>query len=94
LREFLGLVLPEAPPDHSTILRTSRLIDLESMGERNESSSQQRLATTAEASLLCSPKLITRLGGDAPLNEQPRGRLLRVWSDGKPASSPHPLGSV
>src|SRR5262245_34005241 len=29
LREFLGLVLPEAPSDHSTISRTRRLIDLE-----------------------------------------------------------------
>jgi transposase len=29
LREFLGLVLPEAPPDHSTISRTRRLTDLE-----------------------------------------------------------------
>jgi transposase len=29
LREFLGLVLPETPPDHSTIARTRRLIDLE-----------------------------------------------------------------
>jgi transposase len=29
LREFLGLVLPEAPPDHSTISRTRRVIDLE-----------------------------------------------------------------
>ena len=29
MREFLGLVLPEAPPDHSTISRTRRLIDLE-----------------------------------------------------------------
>jgi transposase len=29
LREFLGLVLPEAPPNHSTISRTRRLIDLE-----------------------------------------------------------------
>jgi transposase len=29
LREFLGLVLPEEPPDHSTISRTRRLIDLE-----------------------------------------------------------------
>ena len=29
LREFHGLVLPEAPPDHSTISRTRRLIDLE-----------------------------------------------------------------
>jgi transposase len=29
LREFLGLVLPEGPPDHSTISRTRRLIDLE-----------------------------------------------------------------
>jgi hypothetical protein len=26
---FLGLVLPSAPPDHSTISRTRRLIDLE-----------------------------------------------------------------
>src|SRR5712672_1420838 len=29
LREFLGLVLPDAPPDHSTISRTRRLIDVE-----------------------------------------------------------------
>jgi transposase len=29
LRESLGLVLPEAPPDHSTISRTRRLIDVE-----------------------------------------------------------------
>src|SRR5919106_523947 len=29
LREFVGLVLPEAPPDHSTISRTRRLIDIE-----------------------------------------------------------------
>jgi transposase len=29
LRRFLGLELPEAPPDHSTISRTRRLIDLE-----------------------------------------------------------------
>jgi transposase len=29
LREFLGLVLREAPPDHSTISRTRRLIDVE-----------------------------------------------------------------
>jgi transposase len=29
LRDFLGLVLPEAPPDHSTISRTRRLIDIE-----------------------------------------------------------------
>ena len=29
LRTFLGLVLPEAPRDHSTISRTRRLIDLE-----------------------------------------------------------------
>jgi len=29
LRGFLGLVLTEAPPDHSTISRTRRLIDVE-----------------------------------------------------------------
>jgi transposase len=29
IRDFLGLTLPEAPPDHSTISRTRRLIDLE-----------------------------------------------------------------
>jgi transposase len=29
LPEFIGLVLPEALPDHSTISRTRRLIDLE-----------------------------------------------------------------
>lgn len=35
LREFLGLVLPEAPPDHSTISRTRRLIDLETHANAN-----------------------------------------------------------
>jgi transposase len=29
LRDFLGVTLPDAPPDHSTISRTRRLIDLE-----------------------------------------------------------------
>jgi transposase len=29
LRDFLGLTLPDAPPDHSTISRTRRLIDVE-----------------------------------------------------------------
>jgi transposase len=29
LRDFLGLTLPEAPPDHTTIARTRRLIDVE-----------------------------------------------------------------
>ena len=29
VRECLGLMLPEAPPDHSTMSRTRRLIDLE-----------------------------------------------------------------
>jgi transposase-like protein DUF772 len=29
LRDFLGLALPEAPPDHSTVSRTRRLIDRE-----------------------------------------------------------------
>ena len=29
LRDFLGVGLEDAPPDHSTISRTSRLIDLE-----------------------------------------------------------------
>jgi transposase len=29
LRQFLGLVLPDGPPDHSTISRSRRLIDLE-----------------------------------------------------------------
>lgn len=33
LREFLGYELSEAPPDHSTISRNRRLIDLESHQE-------------------------------------------------------------
>ena len=33
LRQFLNLELPEAPPDHSTISRTRRLIDLETHRE-------------------------------------------------------------
>src|SRR5215831_3845063 len=37
LREFLGLVLPEAPPDHSTISRTRRLIDLEICADLRDS---------------------------------------------------------
>jgi len=33
VRDFLGLLLPEAPPDHTTIARTRRLIDLETHRE-------------------------------------------------------------
>ena len=33
LLEFLGLILPETPPDHSTISRTRRLIGLETHEE-------------------------------------------------------------
>jgi len=33
LRDFLGLTFPDAPPDHSTISRTRRLIDLETHRE-------------------------------------------------------------
>ena len=33
LRDFLGVALDEAPPDHSTISRTRRLIDLETHRE-------------------------------------------------------------
>lgn len=36
LGEFLGLVLPEAPPDHSTISRTRRLIEATSQGACHE----------------------------------------------------------
>jgi transposase len=45
LREFLGLVLSEAPPDHSTISRTRRLIDLETH-EAGFTWMLQRLADT------------------------------------------------
>ena len=31
LRDFLGLAVPETPPDHSTISRTRRLLDLSSV---------------------------------------------------------------
>jgi len=48
LREFLGLVLPEAPPDHSTISRTRRLIDLET----HEAVFTWMLQRLADASLL------------------------------------------
>jgi len=48
LREFLGLVLPEAPPDHSTISRTRRLIDLET----HEGVFTWRLQRLADAGLV------------------------------------------
>jgi hypothetical protein len=32
LRDFLGVGLEDAPPDHSTISRTRRLVDLETIG--------------------------------------------------------------
>ncbi len=34
-RDFLGVTLPEAPPDHATIARTRRLIDLGAVFARN-----------------------------------------------------------
>jgi hypothetical protein len=42
LRELLGLVMHEAPPDHSTISRTRRLIDLEAVGVRSYISEPDR----------------------------------------------------
>ena len=48
LRDFLGLVLPEAPPDHSTVSRTRRLIDL----ERHEAVFTWMLQCLADAGLV------------------------------------------
>jgi transposase len=48
LREFLGLALPEAPPDHSTISRTRRLIDV----ERHEAVFTWMLQRLADAGLV------------------------------------------
>lgn len=48
LRRFLGLELPEAPPDHSTISRTRRLIDL----ERHEAVFTWMLQRLADAGLV------------------------------------------
>jgi transposase len=48
LREFLGLVLPAAPPDHSTISRTRRVIDLET----NEAVFTWMLQRLADAGLV------------------------------------------
>jgi transposase len=48
LRRFLGLELPEAPPDHSTISRTRRLIDL----ERHEEVFTWMLQRLADAGLV------------------------------------------
>ena len=48
LREFLGLMLPEAPPDHSTISRTRRLIDVET----NEAVFTWMLQRLADAGLV------------------------------------------
>jgi transposase len=45
LREFLGLVLPGAPPDHSTISRPRRLIDLETHQAVFTLKTQSRLST-------------------------------------------------
>ena len=44
LREFLGLGLPEAPPDQSTISRARRLIDLETLSRSNQKVASSRLA--------------------------------------------------
>ena len=38
LRSFLGLTLSESPPDHSTVSRTRRLIDLEAHVEISSAS--------------------------------------------------------
>jgi hypothetical protein len=46
LREFLDWVLPEAPPDHSTISRTRRLIDLETHEYEYHSRNSQTVSRT------------------------------------------------
>ena len=56
LREFLGLVLPEAPPDHSTISRTRRLIDLET----HRAVFTWILQRLADAGLVRRPSALTR----------------------------------
>jgi transposase len=55
LREFLGLVLPEAPPDHSTISRTRRLIDLDIVRRDTGATYQEFLTQLAQASGIGTP---------------------------------------
>ena len=73
LREFLGLVLPEAPPDHSTISRTRRLIDLETH-EAVFTWMLQRLATAG----LVKGKTV---GIDATTLDANAARRSIVWRD-------------
>jgi hypothetical protein len=69
LREFLGLVLPEAPPDHSTISRTRRLIDVET----HEAVFTWMLQRLAEAGLVKGKTVGIR----SYISEPDRGR--RNW---------------
>jgi transposase len=69
LREFLGLVLPEAPPDHSTISRTRRLIDLET----HEAVFTWMLQRLADAGLVMRfPPRCRRLLNSSPRVRHPR----------------------
>jgi transposase len=66
LRDFLGLVLPEAPQDHSTISRTRRLIDLET----HEAVFTWMLQRLANADLVKG----TTIGIDATTGDHPSPR--------------------
>jgi transposase len=80
LREFLGLVLPEAPPDHSTISRTRRLIDLET----HEAVFTWMLQRLADAGLVKGTTVgidATTLAADAALRSIVRRDTVESYQD-------------
>jgi hypothetical protein len=96
VREVLGLVLPEAPPDHSTISRTRRLIDL----ERHEAVFTWMLWRVADAGLVKGKTVsidATMLEANAALRSIVRRDTGDSWSISKPwafaATSPNPSGA-
>jgi transposase len=70
LRDFLGLVRPEAPPDHSTVSRTRRLIDLET----HEAVFTWMLQCLADAGLMNGKTVGDDAGGECGAAQQRAAR--------------------
>lgn len=90
VRSFLGLELEEAAPDHSTISRTRRLIDLET----HQAVFTWMLQRVADAGLLKGKTLgvdATTLEATAALHGA-SGATMRI-RDSVPATAPGPFGS-
>ena len=98
LRDVLGLTLPEAPPDHTTMARTRRLIDLEThravftwvlqrLGEAGLVKGQVRAALLTPRAWALRTAMPHRRLAEEPLR---RASPSSSWPPSRPSLSWHP----